>query len=194
MSLIVVIKDKDKFYVGCDTRITQGSHFADTKYQLMKKAFFYDKDKGMIVGATGNVGAGDLAASVLRITKPQKLTREYIVDIFWPMFIVRSKESGMFFSSECGTECELLLIMKDIGFYIDPFGGIMEIIDICTLGSGAPIADAVLETLYRVCNYAPRTMITLAIEAAASVKNDISKEVYIGSSDGKEFARYRVPL
>ena len=194
MSLIVVVKDSNRFYVGCDTRVSQGNYYVDTDYKLVRKAFFVDKNKGLIIGATGSIGCPDLVANIVSKANLTKLKKSYIIDEFWPIFIQRCKENGMMDPADRVAPGEVIIIMKDAGFYIDPAGGVMEILDTCSLGSGAAIADAVLYTIGRIRQYAPRTKIAFAIEAAAEVRSDISNEVYIGRSDGVDFARYRIPL
>lgn len=191
MSLIVAIKDKNRFLVGCDTRATQGAFYSDG-YALTKKARMLDNSKGLIVAGVGSSAVCDFAEIVLKKHNIDKLDREYILEKFWPEFYQRCyKYSAM---NEDEIDGELMILMKDKGFYIDGCGGIMEILETCSIGSGAEISDAILHSLSynkSYCNYAK---ILSCIDAAGAVRNDISQEIYIGSTDGKDFTKYHLTI
>lgn len=189
MSLIVAIKDKNRFLVGCDTRATQGSHYTDG-YSLTKKARMVDKSKGLIVAGAGTSAICDFAELILKKHNVEKLDREYILEKFWPELYQRCYKYSSMNNGEI--EGEVMILMKDTGYYIDSCGGVMEIIDNCSIGSGAMIAEAVLHTLSYKDSYSNYAKIVYCIESAGAVRNDISQESYIGSSDGGEFNKYHL--
>ena len=49
MSVVVVLKDKNRYIVGCDTRISSNGEYIDD-YSYIQKAKHIDKNKEMIIG------------------------------------------------------------------------------------------------------------------------------------------------
>ena len=189
MSLVIAVKEDNRFLVGCDTRVTQGCYYSDG-YALTKKARMVNNEKNLIVAVAGDLVIADFAESILRNHNIKELTREYIVDDFWPELYQRClKYTSM---DKDAINGELIVIMKDKGFYLDSVGSVMEILDICTIGSGAQIADAIWNCLYENKSYSNKAKIIECISNASVVRNDISNEVYIGSTDGKDFTKYRL--
>ena len=187
MSLIVAIKDNDKFYIGCDTRVSCGSYYVDS-YHLNPKAYFVDAEKGLILGYSGLSVIGDYAATILKSHNIDKLDRNYIVERFWPEFYKRCYTLTGTDKSNF-VDGELIIIMKDVGFHIDGSGSVMNILETCTVGSGCEVADGIMSALYDYKPLNPEAMIIATIKHTASVISNISSEVYIASSTSKKFIK-----
>ena len=184
MSLIIAIKKENTFYVGCDTRITDGASYRDSYYQC-PKAFFVDVNKGLIVSWAGLHVIGDIAASILRKHDIKSLSKEYIVDFFWPEFYERCNVTTA--TRNGYIDGELMLIMNDAGYVIDSAGGVVEIRDKASIGSGSEIAYGIMQAIPKYKELSVEALIINAIEGAASVRNDISSEVYIANTRNKVF-------
>ena len=50
MSVVVVLKEKNKYVVGCDTRVTSISEYFDS-YNSLKKAKHIDNNNEIIIAA-----------------------------------------------------------------------------------------------------------------------------------------------
>ena len=49
MSVVVVLKDNNRYLVGCDTRVSSGGEYFDG-YYCIQKAKHIDKNKELIIG------------------------------------------------------------------------------------------------------------------------------------------------
>lgn len=192
MSLLVAIKDNGKFYVGCDTRHSRGEYYYDS-YYFCPKAFFVDINNGLIVGCAGLPILGNIASSILKDDNIKSLNKEYLCEVFWPKYYKSCLAlSGTDKYNE--VDGELIIIQKDKGFGIDGSGAVLEIIDTYTIGSGSPIADAVIHTLNNYRKLSPEATIIACIEEASKIRNDVSSEVYIASSDDIKFTKRIITL
>ena len=185
MSLIIAIKDKNIFHIGCDTRILQGFRYTDS-YLQHPKAYCVDHNKGIIIGVVGMLSIGGIASRILKTHTIEKLTREYILDKFWPEFYRECLLSGAV-TNDRMLDGEIMIFMKDKGFYIDESGAVNEIIDNCAIGSGSQIAKGVILSLEKYKKLTPEALIITAIETAASIRCDISNEVYVGNTNSNKF-------
>ena len=77
--------------------------------------------------------------------------------------------------------------MNDAGYVIDSAGGVVEIRDKASIGSGSQIAYGIMQAISKYKELGAEALIINAIEGAASVRNDISSEVYIANTRNKVF-------
>ena len=188
MSVVVVLKDKDKMLVGVDTRMSSDSGLYHDSYKARPKAIHFDEEKTVIGGMVGN---GNLL-EVLRIIydKHKKdrdsIDRKYIVKYFIPELITACSKRNLLVGKERHLEGSLVLLIKDRGYMIASNFNVSEIMDYEAMGCGD---KAVLASLYTSKDYLinPVSRIVKAIKATAYVDNRISSTVYIGSTAGEQF-------
>lgn len=187
MSVIVAIKDNNRVVVGVDVRMSISDTYVDS-YQRRPKAFHINQKKDIIVGGAGNIGMVDVFKQIISEYQEKdlyKIDRSFIVKYIIPTLVVSIREYNML-DNEGRLDGVILLAIKDKAFFINSNFTVDEVVKYQADGSGR---DAVLGSLYTTSkmNMTPEDKIKLAIEAAGSCINTVSKVSYIGDTAGMQF-------
>jgi len=187
MSVMVAIKDKNRVVVGVDVRMSCGEAYVDS-YPRRPKAIHVNSKRDIIVGAVGNIGLVDIIRQ--QITEYQEkdvylIDRPWIVKFLIPALSVSVRDYEMT-DKEGKMDGLIILAIKDRAYLITGNYTVEEITDYAADGSGR---DAALGSLYTTSktSMSPEERIRIAIEAAGTCVNTVSKMSYIGDTAGKMF-------
>ena len=185
MSVIVLIKDKDRFVVGCDDRVFDNIYTDD--YYAMPKAKHMDINNEIIIGCCGN---GILLEFLQKkLNQVSKINRNIISYEIIPSLIEATKNTPCIDLNGCMAG-ELIIAYKDKAYSIYNNFVIQEIKDSYALGSGKEVALGSLYTSKKL-NISPEERIAISITAAGNYINTVSKNAYIGDTAGKNFKKYQ---
>ena len=116
MSVIVVLKEKDKYIVGCDTRISSDNgSFIDDYYQV-KKARHIDFNNEVIIGAVGRVSILDNVEHI--ISEMKTLNKRTIITELIPK-LQKSILNPHCCNQHFEMEAEIILAIKNKGKYMN---------------------------------------------------------------------------
>lgn len=183
MSLIVILKEDNKYVVGCDTRISGQDDYEDG-YQRVPKAKHIDFHNQLIIGCVGNIGILDVVEMI--VSKEEKITRGTLVKNVIPK--LREITSGT--SYEVSNRCldgDILIAYKDKAYAITSNYTVINIDDMYALGSGANTAYGSLFTS-RYMNVDAASRVMLSIKAAGSRIFSVSKDAWVGDTSGSPFS------
>lgn len=187
MSVVVAIKDKNRIVVGVDVRMSSCDTYVDS-YQRRPKAFHLNGKKDIIIGGVGNIGLVDLLRQTIAEYRDKDLyaiDRAFIVKYIVPAMVVSVRDYDMT-DKEGKLDGVLLLAIRDKAYLITGNYSVEEMVKYAAEGSGR---EAALGSLYTTSNMnmTPEERIKIAIEAAGSCINTVSKMSYIGDTAGKQF-------
>ena len=188
MSVIVAIKDKKRVVVGVDVRMSSCCSYVDS-YSRRPKALHVNQANDIIVGGVGNVGLVDILKQILSEYRDRDLyemDRSFIVRYIVPALIGNVRDYEMT-DKENKMDGELLIAIKDKAFLITGNYTVEEIVKYAAEGSGREAAIGSLYTSASLYSMSPEERIKLAIEAAGSCINSVSKASFIGDTAGKSF-------
>ena len=186
MSVIVLVKDNDRFVIGSDIRTSCDNGFYTDMYRGNKKIRHLDINKEIIIGCVGNVAMLDTFDTL--INKLNVIDRKSLVNNIVPA-LMKSFKSTVF---ECGNgllDGELVIASGKKAFVITSNYNVIEIEDTYVLGSGSLIA---LGTLFVTehFNLTPEERVEIAIRAAGTYVNTVSKEAVIGDTKGNDIKAF----
>ena len=187
MSVMVAIKDKNRVVVGVDVRMSCGEAYVDS-YPRRPKAIHVNNKRDIIVGAVGNIGLVDIIRQQIAEYQEKDLyliDRPWIVKFLIPALSVSVRDYEMT-DKEGKMDGMLILAIRDRAYLITGNYTVEEIMDYAADGSGR---DAALGSLYTTSktSMSPEDRIKIAIEAAGTCVNTVSKMSYIGDTAGKMF-------
>ena len=187
MSVMVAIKDKNRIVVGVDVRMSCSDSYIDS-YQRRPKAFHFNASKDIIVGGVGNIGLVDLLRQIISDYQERDLyevDRSFVVKYIVPALVTSVKDYEM--SDRDGKlDGMLLLAIRDRAYIIAGNYSVEEVANYAAEGSGR---DPAMGSLYTTANMSmtPEQRVKIAIEAAGSCINTVSKMSYIGDTAGQQF-------
>ena len=187
MSVMVAIKDKNRVVVGVDVRMSCGEAYVDS-YPRRPKAIHVNSKRDIIVGAVGNIGLVDIIRQHIAEYQEKDvylIDRPWIVKFLIPALSVSVRDYEMT-DKEGKMDGMLILAIRDRAYVITGNYVVEEIMDYAADGSGR---DAALGSLYTTSktSMSPEERIKIAIEAAGTCVNTVSKMSYIGDTAGKMF-------
>lgn len=186
MSVIVLVKDKDRFVIGSDIRNSCENGLYTDAYKVYKKIKHIDINNQIIIGCVGNVALLDFFE--LLINKQEVIDRKTLVNIIVPnlMNIVR----GTTFECNNGfLDGELIISYGSKAFLITSNYNVIEVEKFYALGSGGFIALGSLFVTEHL-NLTAEERVEIAICAAGTYINTVSKEAVIGDTNGKEIMSF----
>lgn len=187
MSVLIAIKEKNRIVVGVDVRMSSDDSYIDS-YARRPKAIHITKNNDVIVGAVGNVGLLDIFKELMLSFKTEDLysmDRAFIVKYVIPPLV---SEISRYVTDDNrnSMDATFLLAIKDRAYIIPGNYSVSEIIDYEAVGSGRDVASGSLHTSAKF-GMSSEERIMLAIEAAGTLNNSVSKVSYIGDTKGKRF-------
>ena len=180
MSVIVVLKEKDKYIVGCDTRISSDDGLFIDDYYQVKKAKHIDFNNEVIIGA------------VWRVSEMKTLNKRTIITELIPN-LQKSILNTPCCNQHFEMEAEIILAIKNKAYSISSDYLVKDIQNEYVVGSGASASYGSLYTSRNLVMSAEER-VALAILSAASVDYHVSSEVYIGDTKGKVFKRIETTI
>jgi len=180
MSVVIAIKDKDRIYVGCDSRMSSQEDYYDSYYSRPKA---YKLENGLIVAGVGNIGIVDILADVAKgITK---LTHDIVVSkIAVPLF---NKLSGTVMVNNGELDGSLLVAKDDMCFIISSICTVEEVYNYNAIGSGKSTAMGSLYSTFYMKN--PEKRIVEAIKATSASILTVSSEAYVADTKTNDFRK-----
>ena len=188
MSVIVTIKDKDKYIVGVDTRHSAEDGQYRDSYKARPKAKHFVEDRTVIGCAVGNSSLLDVLEIIYNKHSKDKdsIDGKYLIKYFVPELIKEADRRNMFCRDGKNLDGCLMLLIKDKGFVIPSNYNVYELIEYDAIGSGGNAAIGSLYTSKEYCSKA-ETRVIKAIEAAASMNSHVSATAFIGDTAGGVF-------
>ena len=190
MSVIVVLKEKDKYIVGCDTRISSDDGLFIDDYYQVKKAKHIDFNNEVIIGAVGRVSILDIVEHI--ISEMKTLNKRTIITELIPK-LQKSILNTPCCNQHFEMEAEIILAIKNKAYSISSDYLVKDIQNEYVVGSGASASYGSLYTSRNLVMSAEER-VALAILSAASVDYHVSSEVYIGDTKGKVFKRIETTI
>ncbi len=163
MTVIMAIKRNDEVWLGSDTRITSGDFKVDCKVEQDSKLIVLDH---AVIGAAGDLTIRNLLELFIsRGAKEAAFETKLDVVSFFLRFKKFLKRHAGLGESEQNQVQNLwntgwVVATKTSIFEIDQDGAVLELPDICVIGSGSPTARAVLEYIF---TYQPKFSTTNAM-------------------------------
>jgi ATP-dependent protease HslVU (ClpYQ) peptidase subunit len=178
MSVIVAVKDKNRFVVGSDIRCSCSDGYYLDSYKSLRKIKHLDLNNEIIIGCVGNVAILELFEDVLN--NVSKINRKTLCKEVVPS-LMRLVKGSIFEYKDGGLDGELLVAYKDTAFTISPNFNVIEIEEYTAIGSGTMVALGSLYTS-KLSNSSAEQRVILAIKAAGSMVKSVSKESIIGDT------------
>lgn len=168
MSLVIMIKDKNRIIVGADKQASTG----DSKTHTNTKIWRMTELPGAIMGSVGSARASQLIQYSNIIDKnllQEDLTTEYIVKVLAPTIAEGLKANGIVVETPQGGVCDLmpnafLIAYKDNAWMIWNDLSVSEIEGYLAIGSGSDVAKG---ALFATEDKNPFERILISIKAAA---------------------------
>lgn len=178
MSVIVVVRDKNRFVVGSDIRCSSSDGYYVDSYKSFRKIKHLDLNNEIIIGCVGNVAILELFEEVLN--NVSRINRTTLNKEVVPALMHLVKGSVFEYKDGC-LDGELLVAYKDTAFTISPNFNVMEVEEESAIGSGAMVALGSLYTS-KLSNSSAEQRVILAIKVAGSLVKSVSKESIIGDT------------
>ncbi len=181
MSVIIAIKDNDRFVVGCDTRVSSNKLYFDD-YNMCPKAFHINENT--IVACAGSTCLANIVGSHLE--EMDNISRETIISELLPNL---SKElRGTPYIDNDYLDGELMIAHKDKCFIVASNYNVLDVQDYGAIGSGGVTALSSLYTTEKQ-GYSPEARILIAIEVTGKLISSVSQEAYTGDTKGEKFKK-----
>lgn len=183
MSVLIAIKEKGKFVVGVDNRVTDREMFSDS-YEERPKAYSIGKNRNVIVGACGNIALVDYLASTIESLDFNEINAQNLAKTIIPA-MYEACPAYLLNENNCfdGT---MFLAIDNRAYSISSNGVVVTIKQMCAIGCGKDVAYGSLLTSSRL-NLDATTRIQLAIEACGKVLACVSSSSYIADTGGNSF-------
>jgi ATP-dependent protease HslVU (ClpYQ) peptidase subunit len=178
MSLVVAIKDKDRFVLGADKQASTGG----TKDHTNTKIWELPELPGAILGSVGSARASQIIQYSQIIDKnliTEDIDTTFVVRVLTPTFANGLKTNGIVVDPGEGGRCDMMpnafiFAYKDRAWTIWHDLSVSEIEDYFAIGSGSEVARG---ALFATTDKNPFERIVVSIEAAAEstlyVDNDV---------------------
>jgi ATP-dependent protease HslVU (ClpYQ) peptidase subunit len=181
MSVIVAIKDNDRFVVGCDTRVSSNRLYFDN-YGLCPKAFHINDNT--IVACAGSTCLANIVGSYLK--DMNVISRDTIISELLPK--VSDELRGTPHIDNDYLDGELMIAHKNKCYIISSNYNVLDVQDYGVIGSGGITALSSLYTT-EMLGYSPEARILIAIEVTGKIIPSVSQEVYMGDTKGDKFKK-----
>ena len=176
MTVIMAVKRNEEVWVGSDTRITAGDYKIDNEIEQDCKLVMLDH---AVIGAAGDLTMRNLLELFIsRGAKESLFENKLDVITFFLRFKRFLKRNAGLGESEQNQVQNLqntgwIVATKDKIFEVDQDGAVLEIADVCVIGSGTYSARAVLDY---VLTYQPKFSTSKAMFRAheIAIKHNLS--------------------
>ena len=180
MSVVVVMREKEGFVVGCDSRMSSELSFTDSYYGRPKALKLKN---GLIVACVGNVGLLDIFAE--EFEKCEELNREYILfKVFLP--VMKKLQNTCFIDKNNELNGDIAVAYKNKAFIINSSGTIEEVFNFTAIGTGQLPALSSLQTSY-LSDTKGEYKVAKAIFSAGELVPSVSKEAWVADTINSNF-------
>ena len=179
MSVVIALKDGNKFVIGVDARITFKNYYDDEIDHPVKMRIL---ENGIVLGLCGTLGLSEWFVN--KLEKLEELNIDTLRDnVIFPL-LTHSADHRLFLD-----ECEVIVAQKDKAFFVLDNGHIEEIYNIYVNGSGYSVAKSYL--ISELCSGKDSEhKIKQAIKLCASVNNTVSSKGFITDTNTLKVKRF----